>query len=738
MSYLSPYCSSFNEIVALPNSSSYNVTAGNAFQLLNPSFVMGTFIINLPNSAGFPDGTTINILDTLHSSAVGTIVDQVTNTTYIMTGLNGFYQCQYSATLNSWFILYIPNANSGSDGSNGGDFNREINLSNSSLTASNYSVKSTDQFSLLNPAAITVTPFTLTLPNLSNYPVGYQVCLLDTLHSGVTGSIVNSTISPITLTANYLVVGGGGGGGLAGTGTSIGGSGSTSSIIGGNLTIPLALGGGSGGGGGVNPGGNGGSGGGGPGWSSLIAGGSGTSGQGNNGGSGGIDGVGAYGGAGGGGGSLSSGNNGNNGGSGGGGGAGGDGNTWSITGKTFSAGGGGSSSISTGGSGGSGGGGAGGSNGGNGIDATNSGLGLTATGFGSGGGGGSNTSSFPSGGGGGAGGFVSSDTLGTVILTSGVSYSVTVGTGGLGNIVSSSRGGNGSQGLVIISYISATQLGSGGLVTSTGSGGSTRWFHTFTSNGNFLVISTSNTSYTMANKNGYYKCILDANNNWYITYVAPGSSGTDVFPTRPIISNTTGTATNMVATLADVSTAAAAHGIQTFFNSGTFTIPVTTIYITAIGGGGGGGGSVIGTSGGGGGGSGQYVYCQKFTGLVIGTILSISLGIGGNGAASNSGAAGSNGTSTSINLQSGSGWTNISIGGGTAGLGGTGAVPNATSVGGSSGVANVGGAGGGSFMSGGGGGTNGSGYVGGVGAGGGGGYNGTSGKGGAGFALIQW
>jgi hypothetical protein len=48
-------------------------------------------------------------------------------------------------------------------------------------------------------------------------------------------------------------------------------------------------------------------------------------------------------------------------------------------------------------------------------------------------------------------------------------------------------GGDGRGG-VIVSYVSATQLYTGGTVTSTGSGAATRWFHTFTTSANLVPI----------------------------------------------------------------------------------------------------------------------------------------------------------------------------------------------------------------------------------------------------------
>jgi hypothetical protein len=47
--------------------------------------------------------------------------------------------------------------------------------------------------------------------------------------------------------------------------------------------------------------------------------------------------------------------------------------------------------------------------------------------------------------------------------------------------------GAGGSGVVIISYASPTQIGTGGTVTSYTSGGTTYWVHTFTSSGTFTA-----------------------------------------------------------------------------------------------------------------------------------------------------------------------------------------------------------------------------------------------------------
>jgi hypothetical protein len=92
------------------------------------------------------------------------------------------------------------------------------------------------------------------------------------------------------------------------------------------------------------------------------------------------------------------------------------------------------------------------------------------------GGGGGGANSGPGSGGTGGGG------SGTTSGTGGSGTANTGGGGGSGN-GSSAAGGSGGSGIVIVSYTSATQLASGGTVTSTGSGTSTVWYHTFTSSG---------------------------------------------------------------------------------------------------------------------------------------------------------------------------------------------------------------------------------------------------------------
>lgn len=105
-------------------------------------------------------------------------------------------------------------------------------------------------------------------------------------------------------------------------------------------------------------------------------------------------------------------------------------------------------------------------------------FGQDATGNGSGGGG------APGSGGGGAGGLLASDAM----FTSGISYPIVIGLGGAPvPDPTNFTGGRGSDGICIVSYINATQRGTGGTVTSTGSGDTTRWYHTFTTDGAYVA-----------------------------------------------------------------------------------------------------------------------------------------------------------------------------------------------------------------------------------------------------------
>ena len=289
------------------------------------------------------------------------------------------------------------------------------------------------------------------------------------------GTNWNSIAAPYTV--NYLVIAGGGAGGgtYAGGGGAGGyiasnstvnpntpyvitiGSGGTSSqgnVQGGNGSNTsfgsiTAIGGGGGGqwndGSAVHNGTAGGSGGGGggvDGTGTFGTGGAGTSGQGNNGGNS-SNGSGSTSGGGGGGGAGSAGTASSGSGSAIFGGPGGNGSTWSVDSVTRAGGGGG---------------------------------GVTGAGNASG------TAGTGGTGGGGAGGKGSTAAVSGTINTGGGGG----GSGGIGNgYTGSGAPGNGGSGVVIISYTNATQKGTGGTVTSSGSGASTVWKHTFTSSGTY-------------------------------------------------------------------------------------------------------------------------------------------------------------------------------------------------------------------------------------------------------------
>lgn len=368
------------------------------------------------------------------------------------------------------------------------DFNQELIPT---LVSNLYTVKLTDANALLDFSSATAD-FTIDLPALTSSLIpGFSTCILDNTNGHAGGLSFLFPSGGGISAANFLVVAGGGAGGNSGVGQ--GPNGGNSSLTGGVLSIPVAIGGGSANGGMGNSGGSGAGAGGGTGGSGSA----GTAGQGNNGGSSVFAGGGGGGGGSGGGGSGTTNSNGATGGA---------GSTWSINSTTYCGGGGGSGASlgSAGGGGGSGGGGIGGS----------SGSGGNATGFGSGGGGCVHGAINGGGAGGGAGGFVSSDALGSVALTSGTSYTVTVGSGGTGVSSGGTTSGNGSAGIVIISYTSSTgALATGGTITNSG----TTFFHTFTTSGTFTV--NTGTTVTMSNSGGYYKATIDANNNWYLSYI---------------------------------------------------------------------------------------------------------------------------------------------------------------------------------------------------------------------------
>jgi hypothetical protein len=127
--------------------------------------------------------------------------------------------------------------------------------------------------------------------------------------------------------------------------------------------------------------------------------------------------------------------------------------------------------------------GAGGGGGAGGVGTTatsSSGFAGTATNFAGGGGGGAFSGAAGAGGLGGGGGGGTS----TVAGTAGTANS---GGGGGGGGAGSNLGGNGGSGVVIISYLASSQRGTGGTVTSYGSGASLTWVHTFTSSGTYTA-----------------------------------------------------------------------------------------------------------------------------------------------------------------------------------------------------------------------------------------------------------
>lgn len=256
---------------------------------------------------------------------------------------------------------------------------------------------------------------------------------------------------------DYLVVAGGGGGGfnmgggggaggllassttlLAGTSYTVtvgaGGAGGTSgvgAVSGSNsVFVVTSIGGGAAGGGTNNNGSSGGSGGGAYGGTNPFTGGAGTSGQGFAGGST----SGASGAGGGGGGASAVGANNVSGALGGGGGA---GSASSITGSSVT--------------------------------------------YGGGGGGGSQSTASSGGSGGGGGG------AGGTSGTTGTAGTANTGGGGGGGSAASGNGGAGGSGVVIISYLSPTQRGTGGTVTSYGTGSGLTWVHTFSSSSTYTA-----------------------------------------------------------------------------------------------------------------------------------------------------------------------------------------------------------------------------------------------------------
>ena len=128
-----------------------------------------------------------------------------------------------------------------------------------------------------------------------------------------------------------------------------------------------------------------------------------------------------------------------------------------------------------------------------------------------GGGGGQGFDSGSGGEGGSGGGGRGQDAANVSPRISGAAGTPNTGGGGGGG------GFAGGSGVVIISYVGATQIGAGGTVTSTGSGATTRWFHQFNSSGTF-GISPSSLQY-------YKDGVLV-----YTDYSIPAQGTTTLFP----------------------------------------------------------------------------------------------------------------------------------------------------------------------------------------------------------------
>jgi hypothetical protein len=222
---------------------------------------------------------------------------------------------------------------------------------------------------------------------------------------------------------------------------------------------------------------------------------------------------------------------------------------------------GGSSSNGSGGGGGAGAAGSNGTafnggNGGNGLSSSISGSAVTYAGGGGGvGAGGSNGSGGTGGGGAGSAGGAGSGTANTG--------------GGGGGSGSPGGGGNGGSGIVIISYVSTTQLATGGTVTT--AGGS--YIHTFTTSGTFIL-------------NGYTSGSITTNGGCNITksLAVGGSISVTSNPYGFITGNGTqsiGFASPNTLTNSYWNGTAVTQGSMSYSN-GAFTVPVSGFYIISV------------------------------------------------------------------------------------------------------------------------------------------------------------
>jgi len=133
-----------------------------------------------------------------------------------------------------------------------------------------------------------------------------------------------------------------------------------------------------------------------------------------------------------------------------------------------------------------------------------------------------------------------------------------------------------------------------------------------------------------------------------------------------------------------------AHGSTTFTSSGTFSAPVTTVYITGTGGGGAGSAGITVTTGGIGGAAGAYVYRKSYT-VIPNETITVTIGAaGGNVTVSSTSIALTLTGGSSIGALGGAGGVCVVLGSGAGGRG-----ENFGGYGGDSGYGGGGGGGGG-------------------------------------------
>jgi len=439
-------------LAVLPNSTGYVVISGSGFvsgatvyintasaitatvvssNIINaqvPALSTGTYIVYVSN----PDGGSTQRLPGLQYSIAP--VWTATTSSFSLPVIGGSYQftavsdspVTYAITSGTLFSGFTLNASTGVISGSGTYTSTNVTIQ---ITATDQEQQTVSQ--------------TATISLTSNYTINYLVVAGGGgggEGGGGAGGLLTGTTSTQNGNTFTVTVGSGG----SGTATSLTGSaGSNSSVFG-----STAIGGGGGSGDGGSKATAGGSGGGGGAYTSASSGASGTPGQGNTGGgNGGYTGPGWP--AGGGGGAGATGSNGTLST----GGAGGAGTTFAY--------------INT-------------------ATAALLGVGqvVTATNsvyFAGGGGGGSGGGA--SGGAGGIGGGGSGWSSGSN-GNSGIAF--TGGGGGGGNFPGNS-GGNGGYGVVIISYQSSSQRGTGGIVASYISSGTTYWVHAFTATGTYTA-----------------------------------------------------------------------------------------------------------------------------------------------------------------------------------------------------------------------------------------------------------